>query len=98
MYTGREESGLAGEMLSVALEKASDVVVLALRGLDGQLSVGPPPSRVLQAGEVMIVVGPEAGVAAIGNPRAAAASALALGDNMSLLSRVGSLLRRGSGR
>jgi voltage-gated potassium channel len=64
--TVEEESGFAGKQLGEALAGCEDLVVLAVRDAAGQLNVGPPRSRVLIPGEILIVVGGESDLSALG--------------------------------
>jgi voltage-gated potassium channel len=59
-------SVLAGKQLVEALEGCEDLVVLAVRDSHGRLDVGPPRSRVLTVGEVLIVVGQEQDLSVLG--------------------------------
>ena len=62
-------SEFADRTLGDVLEGCGDVVVLAVRDVEGRLAIGPPRSRVLQGGEIMIVIGAEDDVRAIGAQR-----------------------------
>jgi voltage-gated potassium channel len=61
-----EASGFAGKQLGEALAGCEDLVVLAVREAEGRLDVGPPRSRVLSAGEILIVVGEEQDLSRLG--------------------------------
>jgi voltage-gated potassium channel len=61
-----EVSEFAGRSLGDVLEGCGDVVVLAVRDAEGRLVIGPPRSRLLSTGEVMIVIGSEDEVRTIG--------------------------------
>lgn len=60
------DSGFAGRQLGGALAGHDDIVVLAVRDVRGRLDVGPPRSRMLAVGEILIVVGQEADLSALG--------------------------------
>jgi uncharacterized protein with PhoU and TrkA domain len=64
--TVEADSGFAGKPLSEALTGREDLVVLAVRQAGGQLEVGPPRSRILSAGEILIVVGQEEDLSRLG--------------------------------
>ena len=61
-----EDSGFAGKQLSEALTGCDDLVVLAVRTAEGRLDVGPARSRELAVGEILIVVGEEQDLSALG--------------------------------
>lgn len=61
-----DDSGFAGKQLGEALAGCEDLVVLAVRGAEGRLDVGPPRSRLLAAGDILIVVGEEEDLSALG--------------------------------
>ena len=61
-----QDAEFAGRELGEVLAGSGEVVVLAIRDATGRLIVGPPRSRVLQTGEIMIVVGAEDEVRTIG--------------------------------
>ena len=61
-----DDSGFAGKQLGEALAGCEDIVVLAVRGAQGRLDVGPARSRVLAGGEILIVVGEEEDLSALG--------------------------------
>jgi voltage-gated potassium channel len=61
-----DASEFAGKELGEALAGTKDVTVLAVRGANGLLDVGPPRSRVLSAGEILIIVGDEEDISALG--------------------------------
>jgi voltage-gated potassium channel len=60
------DSGFAGKQLGEALAENDDLVVLAVRDTSGHLSVGPARSRLLSQGEILIVVGEEEELGALG--------------------------------
>jgi voltage-gated potassium channel len=64
--TVEPDSGFAGGQLSDALLGHDDIVVLAVRDVRGRLDVGPPRSRMLAVGEILIVVGQESDLSALG--------------------------------
>jgi voltage-gated potassium channel len=64
--TVEDDSGFAGKQLGEALEGHDDIVVLAVRDVRGRLDVGPVRSRILAVGEILIVVGQEQDLSALG--------------------------------
>jgi voltage-gated potassium channel len=64
--TVEADSGFAGKPIGEALAEGQDIVVLAVRDQGGRLHVGPPRTRVLAVGEILIVVGQEEHLSALG--------------------------------
>jgi voltage-gated potassium channel len=60
------ESGLAGKELAEALESCHDVVVLAVRDVKGNLSVGPARTTRLSEGDTLVVIGEEDDLRSLG--------------------------------
>jgi voltage-gated potassium channel len=89
------ESEFAGRELGDVLGRTGEVVVLAVRDAEGRLIVGPPRSRVLQAGEIMIVIGAEDDVASIGVAgRPARTASHSVADRSPVLITLRRLFRR----
>ncbi len=91
-----EGSEFAGRELGDVLARSGEVVVLAVRDTEGRLIVGPPRSRLLQAGEIMIVIGAEDDVGSIGVTRRPAHTASHALDRSPVLATLRRLIRRTS--
>ena len=94
-----EGSEFAGRELGDVIEGCGDVAVLAVRDTEGRLVIGPPRSRILQPGEVMIVIGAEDDVRSIGVERGASRGTQgALGERSPVLSALRRFIGRNASR
>lgn len=97
--TVEEGSEFAGRTLGDVLEGCGDVVVLAVRDTEGRLAIGPPRARVLQTDEIMIVIGAEDDVRAIGAERhAPRLEGTALAERSPVVSALKRFIGRGPSR